>query len=62
MRTLNIAAAVVGTVFVMLAGAACADDPKFASGKRDEIAKLPPLAAAGIVGYRFSPDERLVLG
>jgi hypothetical protein len=79
---LNIAAAVVGTVFGMLAGAASADDPKLADGKREEIAKLPPLAAsvqagfgmttgnarsinlsgAGIVGYRFSPDERLVFG
>ena len=80
MRTLNIVAAVVGTAFVMLAGVANAEDPKFAYGKRDEIAKLPPFAAsvqagfgmttgnaqsinlsgAGNVGYRFSPDDRLV--
>ena len=51
MRALKTWLPLVGTAFVMLAGAASADDPKFAYGKRDEIAKLPPWAASVQAGF-----------
>jgi len=51
MRTLEMAATAVGAAFVILAGTASADDPKFAFGKKDEIARLPPWAASGQAGF-----------